>query len=117
MIGSRAVFEGDHRNKVGFREVGDKDPLAQFLEPETAPGAALARACLRSCPNTELEAFPGSDNPYAFFQKMVDMDLAATRGHAKNICHTAFETSPEYATQFEALETFLMETAKHPSEG
>lgn len=115
-IGYCAVFDGDHLNKAGFKELGDTDLLVHFLKPDTAPEVALAKAYLSSYPNTELEAFLVADNHHAFFQKMVDMDLAVDREDAKNKCYTAFESSSEFATHFDALKTFLMETAKHFSE-
>ena len=115
-IGYCAVFDGDHRNKDGYKELADTDEFVHFLKPDTAPEVALAEAYLASNPNDELKAFLDSDNHHAFFQKMVDMDLVADKWDARNKCYTAFEVSPEYDTHFEALKAFLIETAAHFSE-
>jgi len=115
-IGYCAVFDGDHCNKAGFKELGDADKFVHFLKPDTAPEVALANAYLASYPNTELEAFLSADNHHAFFQKMVEMDLAADKGDAKNKCYSAFEGSSEFAAHFDALKAFLIDTATHFSE-
>jgi predicted ATPase len=115
-IGYCAVFDGDHCNKAGFKELGESDKFVHFLKPDTAPEVALAKAYLASYPNIELEAFLVADNHHAFFQKMVDMELAVDKGDAKNKCYTAFEASAEFNAHFDALKAFLIETAIHFSE-
>ncbi|MEQ8334200.1 AAA family ATPase [Nisaea sp.] len=115
-IGYCAVFDGDHRNKAGFKDLADTDKFVHFLKPDTAPEVALGQAYLASYPNTELEAFLAADNHHPFFQKMVDMDLAADKADAKNKCYSAFEGSVEFATHFDSLKAFLIETATHFSE-
>lgn len=115
-IGYCAVFDGDHRNKAGFKELGESDSFVHFLKPDTAPEVALAKAYLALYPNVELEAFLNADNHHAFFQKMVDMNLAVDKGDAKNKCYTSFEASTGYTAHFEALKAFLIKTATHFSE-
>ncbi|TQM92404.1 AAA family ATPase [Roseinatronobacter monicus] len=115
-IGYCAVFDGDHHNKPGFKELGDADKFVHFLKPYTAPEVALAQAYLASYPNAELQAFLGADNHHAFFQKMVDMDLAVDKADARNNCYSAFKASAEFALHFDSLKEFLMNTATHFSE-
>lgn len=115
-IGFCAVFDGDHCNKAGFKELVNQENFVHFLKPDTSPEKALAEAYLALNPNDELKAFLVADNHHAFFQKMVDMDLAADRGDAKNKCYSAFEASHEFNDHFESLKTFLIETARHFSE-
>ena len=115
-IGYCAVFDGDHRNKPGYKELGDTDALVHFLKPDVAPEVALAQAYLASCPEPELEAFLGADNHHAFFQKMVDMDLAANKADAQNKCYSAFEGTSDFADHFDSLKTFLIDTATYFTE-
>lgn len=112
-IGYSAVIDGDLSQKSPYKEFFEQnDDVVAFISPEEAPEKFLGKAYLSTYPNQELEAFLIADNHHAFFQKMVQLDLATDKNDAKNRCYTAFEGSEKYDSHFTSLKDFLLGVAK-----
>jgi len=111
-IGFSAVIDGDFSEKNIYKEFHEQNTdTVTFLYPTDAPEKFLGKAYIKTYPNQELEAFLLSDNHHAFFQKMVQLDLATDKEDAKGKCYSAFECSDEYEEHFSRLKSFLIGVA------
>ena len=111
-IGYCCIFDGDHKDKDGYKEFYDNgDEGVFFLCPYEAPERFLARAYLERHPNAALESFIAYQDHHQFFSEMERQGIASDENDARNQCFSAFAETAAYATFLDQLYSFITNRA------
>lgn len=111
-IGYCCIFDGDYKDKDGYKEFYDNgDEGVFFLCPYDAPEKFLARAYLERHPNAVLNSFIVHQDHHQFFSEMERLGVASDENDARNQCFSAFTETADYATLEEQLYNFIKNRA------